>query len=363
MRRLALLLPALAGVLAFPAAAPAYPWPFKPFGQQHPIRGFFGDPRTVFGEDAAAGGIDGPGAFSFHQGVDVSAPDGTPIYAVANGRAHYLSENSIDVATGHRVVFQFFHVVPVIGEGQRVYARRTILGYVQAPFGHVHLTEIDRGKAVNPLRKGHLAPFRDKTKPTVEAVELSDAGGAIAPATPVCGRVQLDAAATDTPPLPVPGAFHGLPVAPARLVWWVERANGYKAVKPHTAADFRRTLPRTGDFWNVYARGTYENAPRFGQLQYARTPGRYLFKLAASFDTRRLRNGGYVVVVRASDIRGNSAVLRRTITVANRGACPRSLPAHPRVGLPPTLAPTLKTRAAAPADGAEEPPAPPVATP
>ena len=28
--------------------ASAYSWPFKPFNQQHPIRGFFGDPRTVF---------------------------------------------------------------------------------------------------------------------------------------------------------------------------------------------------------------------------------------------------------------------------------------------------------------------------
>ena len=50
-------------------------WPFKPFDKQHPIRGFFGDPRTVYENGILAGGFDGPGFFSFHQGVDISAPE------------------------------------------------------------------------------------------------------------------------------------------------------------------------------------------------------------------------------------------------------------------------------------------------
>jgi len=362
MRRALAVLLASASLLAVPAAASAYPWPFKPFDRQHPVRGFFGDPRTVFADSATEAGIDGPGFFSFHQGVDISAPNGAPIYAVANGRAHYLGANTLDLLTGNRHVFQYFHIVPVVGENQRVRARRTVLGYVQTPFGHVHLTEIVRGRAVNPLQRGHLTPYADRTTPRVDAIELSDAHGALAPGTPVCGRVQLDAGAFDMPPLPVPGAFHGLPVAPALVTWSIVHRDGRPAARRRIAADFVRTLPHTRRFWAVYARGTYENAPRFGYAQYARTPGRYLFKLAASFDTTTLRNGDYVLVVRAADIRGNAATARRPFSVRNAGACPDSLPARPRPGQPPAPAPVL-TRAAPPADGSEEPPAPPVQAP
>jgi hypothetical protein len=31
--------------VAAPGTAAAYGWPIKPFDQQHPVRGFFGDPR------------------------------------------------------------------------------------------------------------------------------------------------------------------------------------------------------------------------------------------------------------------------------------------------------------------------------
>ena len=34
--------------LASAGAASSYSWPFKPFNKQHPIRGYFGDPRTVY---------------------------------------------------------------------------------------------------------------------------------------------------------------------------------------------------------------------------------------------------------------------------------------------------------------------------
>ena len=86
--------------LASAGAASSYGWPFKPFNKQHPIRGFFGDPRTVYENGVLAGGFDGPGFFSFHQGVDISAPDGTPIYPVVSGIAHYLGAATLNVDTG-----------------------------------------------------------------------------------------------------------------------------------------------------------------------------------------------------------------------------------------------------------------------
>jgi len=163
--------------LALAAGASAYSWPFRPFDRQHPIRGFFGDPRTVYENGILAGAFEGPGFFSFHQGVDISAPDGTPIYAVENGTAHYVGAATLNVVTDHDVVFQFFHIVTIVGEGQQVIARKTVLGYVQPPFGHVHISEIDGAKVVNPLQPGHLAPYHDLTKPVIRDIAIRNQTG------------------------------------------------------------------------------------------------------------------------------------------------------------------------------------------
>src|SRR4051794_4247082 len=64
---------------SLPAVAPAYGWPVKPFDRQHPVRAFLDDPR-----------IGANGAKAFHFGIDVAAPDGTPVYAVEGGTL-YLS--------------------------------------------------------------------------------------------------------------------------------------------------------------------------------------------------------------------------------------------------------------------------------
>src|SRR5919106_1148871 len=57
-----------------------YGWPVQPFHVQHPVRGFFGDPRVG---EAADGHVESK---TFHFGVDVSAPDGTAVYATTSGR-------------------------------------------------------------------------------------------------------------------------------------------------------------------------------------------------------------------------------------------------------------------------------------
>ena len=46
--RLFLLIACFALALAASAGASVFPWPIKPFNKQHPIRGYFGDPRTVY---------------------------------------------------------------------------------------------------------------------------------------------------------------------------------------------------------------------------------------------------------------------------------------------------------------------------
>jgi hypothetical protein len=327
----------LLGVLVQTGGASAYSWPFRPFYRQHPIRGFFGDPRTVYENGILAGAFDGPGFFSFHQGVDISAPDGTPIYSSENGTAHYVGAATLDVVTDHDVVFQYFHIVTVVGEGQQVTARNTILGYVQPPFGHVHLSEIDGAKVVNPLQPGHLTPYRDFTKPVIRDIVIRNQMGEVQTPLGLCGRIEVDVDAFDTPPVAVPGKFQGLPVVPSLVRWTVTSLAGAAVVPWRTAADFRTTLPPNGRFWDTYAKGTYENAPRFGHEQYTSMPGRFLFELAGSYDTTSLSNGVYVVTVLVGDGHGHKAIETQRFSVLNarNGVCPASLPAPPGAE-PPT---------------------------
>src|SRR5918994_1931324 len=55
-----------------------YQWPVKPFDRQHPVRGSFGDPRTLFKAPPTLRGVmSGHGSFSLHRGIDISAPNGS----------------------------------------------------------------------------------------------------------------------------------------------------------------------------------------------------------------------------------------------------------------------------------------------
>jgi hypothetical protein len=317
--------------LACAGPASAYPWPIKPFDRQHPIRGFFGDPRTVYENQLDAGAFDGPGTISFHQGVDISAPNGTPVYPVENGTIHYLGAQTFNLVTKHDVVFQYFHVTGVAGEGEHVVAKKTLLGFVAPPYGHVHLTEIDNTltgmHAVNPLQRGHLSPYADHTRPDVHGVLVRNAAGDVETTSGLCGRVELDVDAFDTQPMLVPGVFAGLPVAPAFVAWKLTRWDG-KVVRPwKTVADFRQTLPPNRKFFSVYAKGTYENSPRFGRKQYTGMPGRYLFLLSGSFNTSALPNGTYTLSIKVADVRGNSRIVSTPLGISNApgGVCADSL--------------------------------------
>jgi len=257
MRRLVLV---IVVALACAGTASAYPWPLKPFDRQHPIRGFFGDPRTVYENGILAGAFDGPSSISFHQGVDIAAPNGTPVYPVEDGIVHYVGAATINLITDHEVTFQYFHITPVAGEGERAIAKETVLGYVQPPYGHVHITEIDGSHAVNPLQQGHLTPYRDRTIPRVRGIVVRNLAGDAQAAVGLCGRVELDVDAYDPQPVPVPGAYRGLPVAPALVQWWMTRVGGKTVVPRTTTADFRRRLRETVGFSRSTRRGRTRTA-------------------------------------------------------------------------------------------------------
>jgi hypothetical protein len=301
----------------------SYGWPVKPFDHQHPIRGYFGDPRTVFtGKPTFRSLMSGPGAFSFHFGVDIVAPDGTAVYAVRSGTAWVSGHQLVGVLSDDGFSAQYWHIVPAVRDGQSIVAYKTVLGHIAKGSHHVHLTELRDRVPVNPLAPGHLTPYADHTTPAVSSISFRNApaGREIAPEF-LRGRIYMVVDAQDMPALPVPSParWRGLPVAPALLTWRMERADtGKVVVDERTAFDVRSTLPDTSDFWSVYARGSHQNMLQFKTWRFWRQPGVYLYQLTrGAFDTRTLRDGVYRVIVTASDTRGNHSSTSRVFTVHN----------------------------------------------
>jgi hypothetical protein len=298
----AVALAAFAFATAAPAKAAGYGWPIKPFHQQHPVRGFFGDPR-IAGNDEAHG--------TFHFGIDIVAPNGTPVYATIDGVAsiHPLHGDAVIVSAGGGAAHEYWHVIPAIRPGQRVYAYRTVVGHVEAPWGHVHFSQAVGGVYVNPLRPGRLTPYRDTTRPTVHVIGFEHDG--VPAGDRLSGRVDLVAEAYDQPPLALPAPWSAVVVTPALVEWRLVGARGLATSSWHVAGDFRDQLPLV-PFGSVYARFTRQNHPSRHHRH-----GRYRFLLARGFDTRALSNGTYRLVVRVQDDSGNASQAARTFTVAN----------------------------------------------
>lgn len=302
------------------SGAYSYNWPVKPFDRPHPVRGNFGDPRTTFHDHATPQGLmTSGGNFGFHMGVDIAAPDGAPVYPVRSGVASLRSHETVTVDSGGGVAFEYWHIVPAVQPGQHVVAYRTVLGHVRTDYEHVHLSEIDHGVLVNPLAPGHMGPYADRTEPRVASISFRQRGsGSNLLPELVRGRVELVAAASDMPAVRVPGRWTELPVSPALVTWRIERVpDGKVVIGPRTAFDVRRTIPSNSAFWTVYARGTRQNMSNFGSHRYWRQPAVYLFRLSGSFDSRKLDDGIYALVVNAADNRGNSSSLRQVFSVHN----------------------------------------------
>lgn len=290
-----------------------YPWPIEPFHEQHPIRGYFGDPRTVFREATDPQ----LGSFSFHNGVDIVAAPNTPVYPVVSGTVTKVMPNEVIVSSDDgRHVFQYWHISPVVGLNENVEASRSELGTVQTVAKHVHLTEIVDGKAVNPLQPGHLTPYADSTVPSVDGLYLRNEFGQELKPGAVSGTVDFVARAFDMPALPVPEPWTDLPVSPAQVGFQLTTLNGREVLPDETVADFARTEPSNTKFFDVYAAGTFQNDPAVGKIYYHGAAGDYLYELTpGGIDTDALRPGPYVVTVTAEDTCGNTGTLSETIDV------------------------------------------------
>jgi hypothetical protein len=298
----------------------SFGYPIKPFDQEHPIRADLGDPRMhFFGPPTLRTLMHGMGSFSFHEGIDIAALNGTAVYPVADGTVSRVSSVWVRVESSDGRAFAYWHIRPLVRQGDHVTTDQTVLGHIMRPAGHVHLTEYQDGHIVNPLAPGRLTPYHDSTRPTVRSIALrhTDSGRDLLP-TFVRGRIEIVADAYDTPTMAVEGAWHGLPTTPAAISWRIQKVTGQVVVPERIAVDHRTTVPANSAFWRVYARGSYQNMCVFGRHYAYMQRGVYLFKLG-HLDTHSLRDGVYDLVVTATDIRGNSDSQSLRVTVHNRG--------------------------------------------
>ena len=280
--------PQVRTVVAGEATAGSYDWPLEPFNRQHPIRAFFNDPRIGHREHV------------FHFGIDIAAPDGAAVHAVAPGRV-WVQGHSVAVVSAGRT-FGYWHILPAVSTNQHV-RHHQLLGYVGPGWGHVHFAESRHHRYVNPLRPGALGPYRDATPPTVAA-----AGADRGDPSVLRGRVNLVTAAFDATAPRVGGAWRDEPVTPALVRWRLLKENG-RAVAWRTAADFRRDFMPPAAFGRIYSPATTQN--------HEGEPGLFCFNLARGLDTQTLANGGYRLQVAVSDTRGNRSVGSVVLTVAN----------------------------------------------
>jgi len=263
----------------------SYAWPVKPFRVQHPVRGFFGDPRIANHGRSR----------QFHFGVDISAPNGTPVYATLTGRVHIhpLHRHTVEIVGADGTEFSYWHVLPTVRTGDHVVAYRTVIGRIEEPYGHVHFSERRNSRYLNPLRPGGMGPYADHTQPLVRAVALDRRRGL------------LVAEAYDTPPLAIPRPWHDLPVMPSLVRWRLLDASGRSVLGWRDAVDFRSTIPPASAFDVVWAPGATQN--------HVRAPGR--FRLALLRSLSGVRSGRYVVEVAVSDTRRNTSRERFRVAI------------------------------------------------
>ena len=305
-------------------------WPVSPQHQQHPVRGTFLDPRP----DPDLGAI-------YHTGVDVAVRDDKPEAGAPAGRTHRvfaIEGGVVDEATkpgvrgniriGH---FGYGHVDARVKKGDRVKAGQFI-GWTTKGSWHVHLTEFHfpgdgRRLLLNPLRPGgKLKPYVDTKPPVIHDVRF------YTPATPTWGRrvtgvAQLppagqrldksrltgivDIRARVSDPQSFLGWFRDVPLLaaphhPYRIGLLLIEQPSQRVVLRRTVYIGLQELPiATGQH---YAPGTKQNHPAEPALR-RRIPGagEYWFRLFQKpyWNTTRLKNGRYLLVVRAWDAAGN----------------------------------------------------------
>ena len=111
--------------------------------------------------DAPVGSSFGPRGTSFHPGIDLSAPPGTPVGAARGGRVVFAGFDGggygklVEIAHGNGVVSMYAHLSAIAVRTGRAVVTGTIVGRVgstgEATGPHLHFEVRVRGAAVDPV--------------------------------------------------------------------------------------------------------------------------------------------------------------------------------------------------------------------
>ena len=301
-KRLATVVALAAALEAVAPAQAAYRWPLKPFNRQHPVRAYFGDPRIAGYEEALG---------TFHFGIDISARNGTAVYATLNGvagRDAVHPDVVVVVSNGRGTTHEYWHVVLVpagSSHGDVPHDRRAR----RSALGTRALLREGRRRVREPAppRSSRAVPRSDEPDHPQHLLRAQRPCHRQAGERPDRHRRRGLGRHANAGPRP----WSDKPVSPAFVEWRLTGNRELASSKWQVVADFRYALP-TVSFASVYAPWTRQNHPwdRGGR-------GRYRYELARELDTRGLPNGTYHVVVLARDTAGNQTRSSRTFTVAN----------------------------------------------
>jgi hypothetical protein len=162
------------------------PWPTKPFYGTHRIQGTLDEPRVLIGFTPAAAPLLEQGLAALNQaipifprvahiGVDISDPDGTPVYAVRSGVAvTHLAGSGTYVDVG---AFAYWHLKDPVPTGTHVIALHTIIGRVYPGLHHLNFSRYYKGHAINQLRFGGFYSADDTARPVLGALRVFTATG------------------------------------------------------------------------------------------------------------------------------------------------------------------------------------------
>jgi murein DD-endopeptidase MepM/ murein hydrolase activator NlpD len=185
-------------------------WPVKPFDGPHQVRGTFGEVRGLVGV-AGTKGLVGARLHEFlatlnpvaavgrriiHHGIDIVAPDLTPVYAITDGVATWggAANYSRFVRVGD---FEYVHLKDPVREGTRVKAFSTVIGKVFPGQQHVHFSRWSGGRPVNPLGFGGMLGYVDTAPPEIHDLAAYRADGSKVNLQKINGAVALFVNATD----------------------------------------------------------------------------------------------------------------------------------------------------------------------
>ena len=316
-------------------------WPFAPVEGPFEVTGTLGEPRGV------------AGAERFHAGLDVHAPEGTPVHAVREGDVDDpLASNDFESLVESVRVGPIAYVHVRVGreargspfDDRRFVATRNEAGDVAEVrvkrgahfdagdaigtvnrFYHAHLNVGWPGEEVNPLLFDLLG-FEDTIPPVIArgGIRLIDEGGA--PLTKrerqrllVHGRVRIVVDAWDQVNGNLPRRRLGL----YRLGYQVLDASGAPVdgfEAPRETIQFDR---HPGEAEADSARIIY--APGSGIPVYGNRRTRYLYVVTSALrdgvavegtlDSTALAPGDYIIRVLAADASGNEALRNRDVAI------------------------------------------------